>query len=102
MLENCKLSCNVCDGDDDNQSSSTLTPCADNNDKCGEWATDNQCSSNPSWMLQNCKLSCNVCGDQPTKPTPPPCVDSDNRCSGWAADNQCSTNPDWMLKNCES
>lgn len=114
MLENCKLSCGVCQnlGDDqlsptsspNDELSPTSSPCIDKNDRCAEWAAGDQCSSNPGYMLENCKLSCNDCesegNDQPS-PVLSSCTDNNNRCAEWSGDGQCSSNPGYMLKNCK-
>jgi len=120
MLENCKLSCNVCESEGDDQVSPNPSPCVDNNNRCAEWAAGDQCSSNPDYMLENCKLSCNVCeiegddqlsptpspqseGDDQVSPTQPsPCVDDNDGCTEWAAGDQCSSNPEYMLQNCKA
>jgi len=131
MFENCKLSCNACQSEEDNYEQPTTPPCIDNKERCAEWSADDQCSSNPGYMLENCKLSCNVCqsgegndqapGGDPNQArnpspeddnqvsegggqaslTPSPCVDDNDRCTEWAADDQCSSNPGYMLENCK-
>ena len=35
--------------------------CQDSHEKCNYWASEGECSNNPTWMLNNCHLSCNVC-----------------------------------------
>ena len=112
MLENCKLSCSSCQSeendDEDNYELPPPPPCIDDNNRCAEWAADNQCSANPGYMLENCKLSCSFCQSEEDNdednyelPPTPPCIDDNNRCAEWAADNQCSSNPGYMLENCK-
>jgi len=35
--------------------------CADDFNKCAEWAKNGECTINPEWMLYNCKKSCKTC-----------------------------------------
>ncbi len=141
MSNNCKLSCGICqisendgeaddngeNGDDIESDSLIETPpplCRDNNDRCGEWAATNECSSNPTWMLENCKLSCNVCTvttERSIQPTPTTetneqeeCVDLREgchesgpsgdclltKCEFWTQEGECEINPSYMLSNC--
>ena len=127
MLQNCILSCDACDNETDTEmpslspmpsaspdnesnapaptASPTKLGCVDENARCGEWAADDECSSNPDYMQANCKLSCDACeseGDDQITPTPPSsCVDENDRCAEWAAGGDCSSNPDYMLENCK-
>jgi len=104
MFENCKLSCNACQSEEDNYEQPTTPPCIDNKERCAEWSADDQCSSNPGYMLENCKLSCSSCQSEEDNyellPTPP-CIDNKEQCAEWAAANQCSSNPGYMLENCK-
>ena len=124
MMENCQKSCNSCDNNDTGDATDDVydnddaTECSDKNDRCAEWAADDQCESNPSWMLVNCQLSCNVCGDDEIDRDRPPddsdCADlnescrivSDSgdcqqtKCAFWADEGECDKNPSYMLENC--
>lgn len=35
--------------------------CADQDDRCGFWAINGQCKTNPAYMLANCQKSCQLC-----------------------------------------
>jgi len=38
--------------------------CADNHNRCDEWANErspSECQNNPLWMKRNCRKSCNIC-----------------------------------------
>lgn len=37
------------------------TPCTDENPKCPQWAKEQQCEANPSYMHYHCKKSCHTC-----------------------------------------
>ena len=109
MLENCKLSCDACEDETDSGGgvAGQLPSCEDDNDRCPEWAAENQCSTNADWMLANCKKSCDACRgatksikNQHTKFSS--CVDGNDRCPEWAADDQCASNPVWMSENCKA
>lgn len=35
--------------------------CVDNDERCGFWASEKECESNPGYMLKNCAKSCKAC-----------------------------------------
>lgn len=37
--------------------------CADDHEKCEEWAETGECEANPLYMLSSCKMSCMICGE---------------------------------------
>jgi hypothetical protein len=38
-----------------------LIKCDDNNERCEEWASNDECEKNPRYMLRECEKSCKVC-----------------------------------------
>jgi hypothetical protein len=85
MLENCKLSCNVC---------SENVTCEDSDDRCDLWAKAGECENNPNYMFLNCKQACGQCAGVNG------CTDVKPQCSSWAAVGECDSNPQYMLGNC--
>lgn len=43
--------------------------CKDDDERCGFWASQDECENNPGYMLQKCKKSCDVCGGITPKET---------------------------------
>jgi hypothetical protein len=85
MLENCRLSCGVCEVE---------IVCEDSDNRCSLWATSGECEANPNYMMANCKLSCAICEvDEVGK-------DDNDQCAGWASIGECESNPTYMLPNC--
>eukprot|EP00929_Paragymnodinium_shiwhaense_P006439 TRINITY_DN10985_c0_g1_i1.p1 TRINITY_DN10985_c0_g1~~TRINITY_DN10985_c0_g1_i1.p1 ORF type:complete len:850 (+),score=214.15 TRINITY_DN10985_c0_g1_i1:31-2580(+) len=73
MKEKCKKSCNLCGGGGGGHSSSdgphvapqTDPNCKDRDQKCGDWAAEELCTKQQSyvaWMKANCAKSCGHCG----------------------------------------
>ena len=103
MLINCRLSCQVCSSESDEQESQTPSTCFDLNDRCAEWAANDECSNNPGYMLDNCRLSCDVCEDETIDDVLVSLCDDDNdRCEEWAANDECTRNPNYMQQNCKA
>jgi len=65
--------------------------CLNLDDDCELFASQGECSKNPSWMEKNCARSCGYC---------PPCTDGHESCEFWAHQGECNANPDYMLANC--
>eukprot|EP00537_Pseudo-nitzschia_pungens_P017522 CAMPEP_0172408902 /NCGR_PEP_ID=MMETSP1061-20121228/76093_1 /TAXON_ID=37318 /ORGANISM="Pseudo-nitzschia pungens, Strain cf. pungens" /LENGTH=178 /DNA_ID=CAMNT_0013145045 /DNA_START=65 /DNA_END=601 /DNA_ORIENTATION=- len=40
---------------------SLRVPCTDEDSRCGEWAGNGECKSNPQYMLVQCRKSCSSC-----------------------------------------
>ena len=101
---NCRLSCQVCSSESDEQESQTPSTCFDLNDRCAEWAANDECSNNPGYMLDNCRLSCDVCEDETIDDDVlvSLCDDDNDRCEEWAANDECTRNPNYMRQNCKA
>lgn len=66
MEENCKKSCGLCQRNMAQLlvicgASGGAEKCIDTDDKCKQWAQDQECERNPWWMKENCAVSCNSC-----------------------------------------
>jgi hypothetical protein len=85
MLENCRLSCGVCEVE---------IVCEDSDNRCSLWATSGECEANPNYMMANCKLSCAICEVDEV------CKDDNDQCAGWASIGECESNPTYMRPNC--
>lgn len=60
MLENCRVSCNVCTA---GAKVVSTAPCADSAPPhdCEYWTTMGECTTNPAYMKEQCARSCNYC-----------------------------------------
>mmetsp|Transcript_75003 Transcript_75003/g.243770 ORF Transcript_75003/g.243770 Transcript_75003/m.243770 type:complete len:1727 (+) Transcript_75003:161-5341(+) len=99
--------------------------CLDAEEFCQEWASQDGCATNPSFMLKRCRLSCGACssqvprqcsgdsGDACRQALAVPqgtigkqfngggsCRDSNVLCEEWAEEGGCSSNASFMSSRC--
>ncbi|GAB6026273.1 Meprin A subunit beta [Chamberlinius hualienensis] len=67
--------------------------CADNHNRCVEWAEKGECDKNPAWMRPNCMKACGVCDVG--------CTNLNTRCAEWSKKGECKTNPSYMKRFCK-
>jgi hypothetical protein len=51
------------DEDEDEDEDDEDEPCADQDERCGYWASIGECDKNPGYMLVSCQESCGTCPD---------------------------------------
>ena len=75
--------------------------CKDTNLGCAQWASDGECTANPSYMLEECAASCGKCKTSaPRSAIKADCNDKSSYCGQWAAVGECDSNPNYMRHNC--
>ncbi|XP_059138879.1 zinc metalloproteinase nas-15-like isoform X2 [Physella acuta] len=101
MFKNCKKSCAMCTetevdgGGTETGVDEDKMDCVDNEDKCADWASRNECLENPAYMIINCRKSCKKCDDGTCKN-----LYDDSQCKIWAEKQECMLNEKWMAKHC--
>jgi hypothetical protein len=108
MNVKCKKSCGIC-GDSGLPVTPTPNPlqepCSDENDRCGEWALQNECNNNPTYMELNCKSACGICGcEDKNDDCSDLSLDMDEclqtKCELWVSEDECETNSKYMNVFC--
>mmetsp|Transcript_27346 Transcript_27346/g.45595 ORF Transcript_27346/g.45595 Transcript_27346/m.45595 type:complete len:109 (-) Transcript_27346:318-644(-) len=77
--------------------------CQDTNEQCTTWASNGECTKNPSFMSDGCRRSCNLCSKGSRVVDELPCRDLGTRedCEYWSTMGECQANEAFMRGQCQ-
>ncbi|VDK47686.1 unnamed protein product [Cylicostephanus goldi] len=76
----------------------TQETCYNEDECCGPWAANGECTRNAAYMTEWCKASCGHC--HPQYRLADDCSDRHPNCASWTQQGECTRNAKWMGENC--